>query len=52
MQAYADGAEFYAKSEFGQVADALRDITIEQWEFASRATVMRGATPGTPGRSA
>ncbi len=48
MQAYTDGAEFYAKGEFGQVADALRDITVDQWEFASRATVMRGATAGTP----
>jgi class 3 adenylate cyclase len=48
IQAYTDGAEFYAKGEFGQVADALRDITVDQWEFASRATIMRGATPGTP----
>jgi class 3 adenylate cyclase len=47
-QAYTNGHEFYAKGEFGQVADALRDITVEQWEFASKATVIRGALPGTP----
>jgi len=45
---YADGRRYYEETEFGQMADALRDVTEPQWEFVSRTVMARGAMPGTP----
>jgi pimeloyl-ACP methyl ester carboxylesterase len=48
MGAYAVGRRLYDESEFGRVAEALRNVTAEQWAFVSEALVARGGDPDTP----
>jgi class 3 adenylate cyclase len=45
---YADGERFYRDTDFGRLAQALTDLTVEQWEFVSRTVMARGAIEGTP----
>jgi class 3 adenylate cyclase len=47
LGAFADG-ELFTQGVYAQAVDALRDITVDQWEFASRALAIRGAHPDMP----
>jgi pimeloyl-ACP methyl ester carboxylesterase len=48
LSPYADGRKFYESTDFGQLAEALHDVTVKQWKFVSETIIARGARPDTP----